>query len=191
MLSYGITSFTVASVRLPDIGPLSALSSEGLIKQRVRGCIVWAPEPVAVNNMAETLIAERESYATTRFSPNCIKIYLDGVPTESYTVAMFAPYVDLDNSHAREGLEKGFLLIPQNKLNEAVTRFDRQGLHAKFHAAGDAAVRAAIDAVSEAQEINGARLMGHRDKVGSIEVGMHAVTINHCHSLSHRNLRNV
>jgi predicted amidohydrolase YtcJ len=155
MLSFGITSFTVASVRTPDIGPLSALSEEGLIKQRVRGCIVWAPEPEEVNSMGEMLIAARGTYARPRFSPDCVKIFLDGVPTESHTGAMLEPYEDAKAAQSDDRPEKGLLLIPQDILDKAVTRFDAQGLHIKFHAAGDAAVRAAIDAVAVARDLNG------------------------------------
>ncbi len=151
MLSFGITSFTVASVREPDIGPLSALSEEGLIKQRVRGCIVWAPDAES----GEILIAERGTYERSRFSIDCVKIFLDGVPTESHTGAMLAAYEDASGEHSGSGLDTGMLLIPQDVLTTAVTRFDRQGLHVKFHAAGDAAVRAAIDAVTTAREVNG------------------------------------
>ena len=155
MLSYGITSFTVASVRVPDIGPLSALSQAGLIKQRVRGCIVWAPKPEEVNTVSEALIAERGAYAGPRFSTDCVKIFLDGVPTESHTGAMLEPYEAAKSAGGDDRPEKGLLLIPQDILEQAVTRFDRQGLHVKFHAAGDGAVRAAIDAVATAREING------------------------------------
>lgn len=155
MLSFGITSFTVASVRTPDIGPLSALSEEGLIKQRVRGCIVWAPQPQDVNRMGEMLIAARGTYARPRFSPDCVKLFLDGVPTESHTGAMLEPYEDAKSDRDDDRPGKGLLLIPQDILDKAVTRFDRQGLHIKFHAAGDAAVRAAIDAVAAARKANG------------------------------------
>ena len=155
MLSFGITSFTVASVRTPDIGPLSALSEQGLIKQRVRGCIVWAPAPEEVNSMGESLLAARSNYSQPRFSPDCVKIFLDGVPTESHTGAMLAPYEDATTDPSDDRPEKGMLLFSQDVLDKAVTRFDRQGLHIKFHAAGDAAVRAAIDAVAAARVANG------------------------------------
>ena len=155
MLSFGITSFMVASVRVPDIGPLSALSEEGLIKQRVRGCIVWVPEPADVNRASETLIAERATYDRPRFATDCVKIFLDGVPTESHTGAMLEPYQDVVSDSSDERPEKGLLLIPGDILDEAVARFDRQGLLIKFHAAGDAAIRAAIDAVKAARKSNG------------------------------------
>jgi predicted amidohydrolase YtcJ len=149
MLSYGITSYTEATVRAHEIATFAALSAEGVLKQRVRGCIVWAPGDAD----GERLIAERASYARPRFATDCVKIFMDGVPTESRTGAMLQPYVN--HAHGRGAPERGILMVPQNALNEAVTRFDRQGLHVKFHAAGDAAVRAAIDAVFAARGANG------------------------------------
>jgi len=155
MLSFGITAFTVASVREQDIGPLADLSREGLIKQHVRGCIVWKPGPSTTNDMGESLIKKRATYTSERFSPDCVKIFLDGVPTESHTAAMLEPYINRTGDHANTGPDRGFLIIPQDQLNLAVTRFDSQGLHIKFHAAGDGAVRAALIAVSEARKQNG------------------------------------
>jgi hypothetical protein len=155
MLSNGITSFTDAYVTPWHIGAMSALSREGLLKQRVRGCIHWEPGPKAANGLSEALIAARSTYAGPRFSLDCVKIVLDGVPTESHTAAMLEAYEDSKAVQGDERREKGLLLIPQEVLDKAVTRFDRQGLRIKFHAAGDAAVRAAIDAVAKAREING------------------------------------
>jgi hypothetical protein len=134
--------------------PLSQLSGEGLIKQRVRGCIVWSPTPASSLIEGEKLIATRASYAQPRFSPDCIKIFLDGVPTESHTAAMLAPYVD-GGSSPGSAPPTGILNIPPAELESAVVRFDRLGLHVKFHAAGDAAVREAIDAVAKARAVNG------------------------------------
>ncbi len=148
MLSYGITSFTVASVREADMGPLSTLSEEGLIKQRMRGCMVWSSEPSELSAASERLIARRSIYARPRFATDCVKLFVDGVPTESHTGAMREPYQNTDN-------QRGMLLIPQHELNRVVTNLDRQGLHIKFHAAGDGAVRAAIDAVVQARQVNG------------------------------------
>ena len=151
MLSYGITSYTEASVRDDNMATLSALSGEGVLKQHVRGCIVWTPG----NAMSERLLAERASYAKPRFATDCVKMFMDGVPTESHTGAMLDPYEPSAKGGGNAAPERGMLMIPQAVLNQAVSRFDRQGLHVKFHAAGDAAVRAAIDAVVAARRANG------------------------------------
>ncbi len=154
MLAYGITSFTDASLRTPNIGPLSELSKEGLIKQRVRGCIVWTPGTIDGKSNGETLIENRAHYAQPRFATDCVKIFLDGVPTESHTGAMVEPYADsTKGDHNRP--EKGILMVPQDLLEKTVTFYDSQGLNIKFHAAGDGAVRAALDAVAVARKANG------------------------------------
>lgn len=149
MLSFGITSFTDASIRDNNMPAFAAMAAEGRLKQRVRGCIVWAPGDTA----GERLIATRAAYAKGRFKADCVKIFMDGVPTESHTAAMLEPY---HGGKAPPGTPpKGLLLIPPDVLNPAVARFDRMGLHIKFHAVGDAAVRAAIDAVAYARKANG------------------------------------
>jgi len=153
MLSYGITAFTVASIRDADIEPFAQLSREGRVKQRIRGCIVWDAQQAVQNEMGERLIANRASFTTTRFKPDCVKLFLDGVPTESHTGAMLQPYADRGEGDTRPA--RGLLMIPQTDLNAALVRFDKMGLSVKFHAAGDAAVRAAIDAIAYARNANG------------------------------------
>jgi hypothetical protein len=64
---------------------------------------------------------------------------------------MLEPYFDAHGG--QDG--RGMLMVPQQQLNEAVARFDRAGLHVKFHAAGDAAVRSALDAIAWARKSNG------------------------------------
>lgn len=152
MLSYGITSYMIASIRSEEIADIAALSGSGAIKQRVRGCMVWTPETASTPENGLDLIARRNHYRTARFQPDCVKIFLDGVPTESKTAAMLEPYL-----HAGAGgpHEHGTLMVPQEELNRNVAAFDRQGLHIKFHAAGDGAVRAGVDAVAHARKVNG------------------------------------
>ena len=155
MLSYGITSFTVASVRSADIESLSTLSRAGLLKQRVRGCIVWAPYPESARTMGEELIAHRALYSNDRLKFDCVKLFLDGVPTESHTAAMSTPYLHAQNAAGSGASDSGLLNMDQALLDQVVTRFDRAGLHIKFHAVGDAAVSEAIAAVAKARSING------------------------------------
>jgi predicted amidohydrolase YtcJ len=150
MLSYGITSFTEAWLTAGNVPVYSELSREGLLKQRVRGCVAWRPGDAA----AVKLIAERARYATARYSSDCVKMFLDGVPLESRTAAMLQPYQGKNGAPPVDS-DRGILMIPQPELNAAVAAYDAQGLHIKFHAAGDAAVRAAIDAVEHARATNG------------------------------------
>jgi predicted amidohydrolase YtcJ len=148
MMSHGVTSFTDAGVDPEIIGAMADLSAEGVVKVRMRGCLSYGPPPEDQEAAARAFIAQRSFYARPRFRLDCVKMRLDGVPTEGHTGAMLHPY---------EGsTETGMLTVPQPLLDRIVTEFDRQGLHLKFHAAGDAAVRAAIEAVAAARKTNGA-----------------------------------
>jgi len=154
MASYGITAFVDAGVSTPGAIAYDELADRGQLKQRVVGCIIYREND---------LIAQRMFYARDKFSPTCIKIFLDGVPTDGHTAAMVDEYAPL--LHGSEtGREKGLLLIPQPELNAMVTRFDAMGMTMKFHAAGDAAVRAALNAIEVARKTNG--FSGYYHNVG-------------------------
>jgi predicted amidohydrolase YtcJ len=162
MLSYGITSFTEASLGfsagLPrEAGVWRTVADQGKLKQRARLCLTWAPG----NAEAESVIAGRNAYTRERLSPDCVKIFLDGVPTDSHTAAMLDDYAGTVEGRNDEAARKGLLLVPQAQLDEAVTRFDSMGLTVKFHAAGDAAVRAGLHAVEAARKANGFSTLSH------------------------------
>jgi len=156
MLSQGITSYTEAAVGFVagadrELAAYRELSHAGLIKQRATLCITWTPG----DEQSERAIRLRNLYAGPRVSPSCVKIFLDGVPTDSHTAAMVAPYVEADAPRKDEAARTGMLLVRQEVLDAAVTRFDRMGLTVKFHAAGDAAVRAGLNAIAAARKANG------------------------------------
>ncbi|MEU3460439.1 amidohydrolase [Streptomyces sp. NPDC006733] len=156
MLSYGITSFTEAAVGFTAGAPAelraySRLAARGAVRQRVRLCLVWSPH----DPTCDEVIATRNRYASRHIAPDCVKIFLDGVPTDSHTAAMLDPYEDTVPGREDEAGRHGLLAIDPTVLDEVVTRFDRMGLTVKFHAAGDAAVRAALDALEAARTANG------------------------------------
>jgi predicted amidohydrolase YtcJ len=151
MLSYGITSLTDAAVSRDLAKTYVALADAGKLKQRVRLCFTWSPK----NVYADTVITERNLYARDRVCPDCVKIFLDGVPTDSHTAAMVEPYADTVEGRDDQASRKGLLLVPTEDLKQAVTRFDAMGLTVKFHAAGDAAVRQGLDAIEAARLANG------------------------------------
>jgi predicted amidohydrolase YtcJ len=147
MLSHGITAFDDAGVFRATAKAYASLADAGDLKQRVRGCL-WGSDAA--------LIDERMLYARERFSPSCVKLVLDGVPTDGHTAAMVDPYASNHSlDHAGSVRERGLLLIPQNELDLRLAELDRKGLTVKFHAAGDAAVRAGLDAIAHAREENG------------------------------------
>ena len=156
MLSHGITSFTEASTGFVagmtrEVKLYADMADAGMVKQRVRLCLNWEPG----NAELEAVIADRNLYARTNVATDCIKIFLDGVPTDSHTAAMLEPYALPMEGRNDDASRYGMLLVEQDNLNEAVTRFDRMGLTVKFHAAGDAAVRAGLNAFEAARTANG------------------------------------
>jgi predicted amidohydrolase YtcJ len=145
MLAQGITAFDDAFVTEDIARAYADLADAGQLHQRVRGCLFWGDEG---------LISRRGLYARDRFSPSCIKIILDGVPTDSHTAAMLEDYEPLAG-RSDAGRERGLLMVPPEKLNAALVRFDSMGLTVKMHAAGDGAVHEALDAIEAARKANG------------------------------------
>ena len=145
MLAVGITAFDDALVSRDVAQAYADVADAGLLKQRVRGCLIYRDAD---------LIASRQTYARDRFSPSCVKIVLDGVPTDSHTGAMLEDYVPMPGRN-EEGRGKGLLFVDPKDLNVMVTRFDTMGMTVKMHAAGDAAVREGLDAIEAARNANG------------------------------------
>jgi predicted amidohydrolase YtcJ len=155
MLSNGITSFTDAGVDESGLRAYATLADQGKLKQRVRVCIFWGRAFIDGRpSSADVIIARRNYYARERLSPDCVKIVLDGVPTDGHTAAMLDPY-EPSPGKDEPGRAKGLLMVAPEVLNPLVTRLDAQGLTVKFHAAGDAAVRAGLDAIEAARKANG------------------------------------
>jgi predicted amidohydrolase YtcJ len=154
MLAVGITSYTDAGVDGSDMAAYAALADSGRLKQRVRGCMWWRPVSLTGRSSSgNDYIVQRLKYERERFKPECVKMVLDGVPTDARTAAMLEPYA---HATAADGpREKGPLLVPPAELNAALIDLDRRGLTVKLHAAGDAAVREALDAIQAAREANG------------------------------------
>jgi predicted amidohydrolase YtcJ len=154
MLSYGITSLEDAMVSSSTLNAYATLADQGELKQRVRGCLLWGKTRGRDANPTEPdYIAMRNLYARDRFSPSCIKIVLDGVPTDSRTAAMVEPYVGANGADAARA--RGTLMVPPATLKAALIDFDTKGFTVKMHAAGDAAVREGLDAIEAARKANG------------------------------------
>jgi hypothetical protein len=90
-----------------------------------------------------------------------VKIWEDGV-IEPHTAALLEPYSDRPDGY------RGELQVDPERLREAVTRLDAAGFQVHFHAIGDAAVRASLDAVAAARAASGAR--GARHQIAHLEL---------------------
>ena len=161
MLSYGITSYVEASGGFVAGAAREAnlyleLADEGLQKHRIRICTNYESDQLqAEGDRERTILFNREAYRRDRLDFDCAKLFLDGVPTDSHTAAMLDPYDDTVPGRDDQASRYGMLLIPTDELNTLVTELDAEGLRVKFHAAGDAAVRAGLNAIAAANAANG------------------------------------
>ena len=154
LLSLGITSWQDAAVG--DVFGQGDLletyrqaSRTGRLLARVVGALWWDRERSA--DQIADLVAQRADGAGLGFRPTSVKIMLDGV-AENFTAAMLEPYLDGCGCRtANSGLD----FVDPIGLREYVTSLDRLGFQVHFHSLGDRAVRHALDAVSQAREVNG------------------------------------
>lgn len=153
MLSgFGVVGYVEAMAYQDDLEVYASLADHGLLKQRVQACIAFS-ESGRPNPAFEQTLASRTRYARRTFNPNCIKVFADGVPTESHTAAMLGDYqAGQPNAPA-----KGLLLFDPDQMSKLVTAWDKQGITVMFHAAGDRSVRSALDAIEAARKANGMR----------------------------------
>ena len=153
MLSHGIVGLIDAMVTDEWVDGLSAYARSGQLKQHMRGCIAWRWN----GEGGEGLFARRQQLQGGRLTLDCIKMFLDGVPLEAQTAAMLEPYHVLHGGHGIAGQtgNRGTLLYATDELQRLVSAFDRQGMQVKFHAAGDASVHEAVEAIAAARKANG------------------------------------
>ena len=99
----------------------------------------------------EEFVDRRRATAIGRYAPTSVKLMMDGV-LENFTGAMIEPYGD-GRGGATEN--RGLLQIDPDGLRRWVPALDALGFQPHFHAIGDGAVRAALDAVGAARKANG------------------------------------
>ncbi|MEN7536732.1 amidohydrolase [Aurantiacibacter flavus] len=145
ILGFGITSMEDALVSGSVAQAYADLADSRHMLPYVRGCMIGGDQE---------LIAMRQVYARDRFSPSCVKLITDGVPTDSHTAAMLESYADTHAGHS-ERSDRGMLFVETESLEQQMIRYDAMGLTVKLHAAGDAAVRQSLDAIAAAREANG------------------------------------
>ncbi|HXP54527.1 MAG TPA: amidohydrolase, partial [Streptosporangiaceae bacterium] len=146
----GITHWQDAIVGdAPDIGIPDALgtyrraAAEGWLTAQVNGALWWdrnrGPDQIPA------LLARRAEAPGGRFRATSVKMMLDGV-CETFTAAMTEPYTRAGNGHHH----RGDLFVPEEEIAAALRLLSREGFQVHFHAIGDRAVTAALDAVASA-----------------------------------------
>ncbi len=148
--SLGITAWQDAIVR-PDSEELAyvALASRGELTARVVGAMWW--ERDRGGEQIEEFVARRASTSIGRYQATSVKLMMDGV-LENFTGAMLEPYGDGQGGTTDN---RGLLQIDPKGLGTWVPQLDAFGFQPHFHAIGDGAVRASLDAVEAARRANG------------------------------------
>jgi predicted amidohydrolase YtcJ len=149
--SLGITAWQDAIVT-PDVEERAyvALASSGELTARVVGAMWWERQRGA--DQIEEFVARRETTSIGRYQATSVKLMMDGV-LENFTGALLEPYGD---GHGGTTSNRGLLQIDPGGLADWLPRLDALGFQAHFHAIGDGAVRASLDAVEAARRANGA-----------------------------------
>lgn len=161
LLSLGITGWQDAHVDEVAHESYISMSRSGELVARVRGALWW--DRLRGTDQVEELV-ERARETEGRYRPVAVKLMLDGV-IENFTASMKTPYLD-ESGSATGGT--GIEFIGPQELTEAVTLLDAAGLSCHFHAIGDKAVGAALDAVEQARAVNGGS--GNRHHIAHLQV---------------------
>ncbi len=148
--SLGITAWQDAIVR-PEAEERAyvALASRGELTGRVVGAMWWERDRGA--EQIEEFVERRRATSIGRYRATSVKLMMDGV-LENFTGALLEPYGD---GHGGTTDNRGLLQIDPAGLADWVPRLDALGFQPHFHAIGDGAVRASLDAVAAARARNG------------------------------------
>jgi predicted amidohydrolase YtcJ len=147
---FGITAWQDAIVEpQTEERAYVALASSGELTGRVVGAMWWEHHRGA--EQIEEFVERRRATAIGRYAPTSVKLMMDGV-LENFTGAMLEPYGD---GHGGTTDNRGLLQIDPDGLSSWVPALDALGFQPHFHAIGDRAVRASLDAVEAARRANG------------------------------------
>ena len=145
--SLGITSIIDASVGEAELAAYAELDKNNELSARLITSIEYGTNLVAHTDDFDSLTEKWKNYEGKRLRTRSIKLLIDGV-LEGETAALLEPYIGPRQHH-------GLLNFDQNRLTEIITKFDADDFQIHMHAIGDAAVRAALDALEVARSENG------------------------------------
>jgi predicted amidohydrolase YtcJ len=145
----GVTSVTDFGAAAGDLDLYDAAREAGTLGLRVYASVSGA-------TAVDDLDALRERFPDDPLlKTGLVTIVLDG-SVESQSAAMLAPYTTKEAAEGR-------LLTPPSELSRLVSELDARGWQVAIEAAGDRAVRAALDALGAAGKApNGGKARRHR-----------------------------
>lgn len=146
--AFGITHFQdacvgeAAELGVPDTFDVyQRAAREGRLTADVVGALWW--DRGRGLEQVDDLLALREAAAAGSFRATSVKIMVDGV-CETFTAAMRSAYLDAEGQPTGH---RGSLFIEEDVLSAAVGELAGAGFQVHFHAIGDRAVGAALDAL--------------------------------------------
>jgi predicted amidohydrolase YtcJ len=158
--SYGITSVQNAGGQAEDLELFAGASRAGDLGVRVYAGLTVDGVPDAAT-LAELDQAIKRYPDDPLFKAGAVKLVLDGV-VEAHTAAMLEPYAN-DPSGGTPAFEP-------DDLNRAVRLLDARGWQVMTHAAGDRAVRMALNAYEHAVRSNPLPAHGRRHRIEHAEI---------------------
>ncbi|WP_348787073.1 amidohydrolase [Leifsonia sp. NPDC080035] len=141
--SYGITAFQDAAISLDQMRALKALDDRGELDAWVVSSMTVNDQIFGYAELGDALIQHREELTGEHHRPDFIKIFLDGTPP-AHSGAFLEPYLPAEGYGPHF---HGETTMPADELLGWLRRTAAQGISAKIHCSGDAAVRMVLDAV--------------------------------------------
>ena len=148
LVTEGVVWAQEAALAPGDVAVYRELAQGDGLPGRVN--IALRADPTGWRDQLDELVSARSDVdGAPGLTVRTVKLFADGI-VESGTAALLTPY---DDDHASCGIA----LWPPDELAEAAAAFDRLGFQLHVHTIGDAAVRAALDAVAHVARVNGPR----------------------------------
>jgi len=147
MARLGITAIVDASSSAASEAEFSELEDAGELTVRAVSCQRYSPQRDDEEQILD-FIARRKALGDGQLRATCVKIGLDGI-IEHHTASVLEPFVDRDDDY------RGPMFVEPDRLRSVVTRLDAERFQVHIHAIADRSARQALNAIEEAQRVNG------------------------------------
>ena len=147
---FGILGFKDAATPSGYLAVYKHLDDNKELTLRVAATVLMQPTFMGPPEDTVALIKNRGKYSGTNLGTDFAKLFLDGAPPGK-TAAFLDPYLP-DDTH---GSDYRGHMIDLEQLKKDVIMLDGMGVTVKMHAAGDASVQAALNAVEATRKRNG------------------------------------
>jgi predicted amidohydrolase YtcJ len=154
---------------IPDtFGTYLDAAADGTLTASVTGALWW--DRHRDHGQVSELLARRERASAGAFRATSVKLMLDGV-CETFTAAMGSSYLD---GHGHPTGHHGNYFIDPDELKVIARLLSAEGFQLHFHALGDGAVTAGLDALEglpEAERTSGRHHLAHLQFIAPQDMG--------------------